>query len=366
MKSNMKKEYKIIWIESICDLPEIIEYNIKKTKINSPDYKNWKNPEQAAEDFRKRIQEYEKIYDPLSIKSDGFCSSFIKLINQGDKMIIRNVRGYVESKIISYLTNLHTGNRPIYFLCHGESEFNEKGLIGGDSNLSEKGLRFCELLKTFFEKEFSLKDLNYNNDNNDINNINDAYYALDSLNNYSLSDRKNSLSFNLKEKEKPQIFCSTLKRAIQTAENLSFLNNYQSEKLLDEINPGNKDGMLINEIPLEEKKERLNNKLYYRSPMGESYMDVIQRIEPIIFEMERIRSPIIVIGHLGMLKCLYGYFANLPIKKIPNIKIPMHYVIKFVPEAYGFYETRYDFDVENKKIFKDDRDFINDLENGGS
>lgn len=320
----MKKMYKIIWIESICDFEEIIENNILKTKINSPDYKNWEDREKAAEDFRKRIKEYEKIYETLSLEEDGLNSSFIKLINQGEKMIIRNVKGYVESKIISYLTNLHTGERPIYFLAHGESEFNKLGLIGGDSSLSEKGLQFCELLKTFFEKE--LKDFNY--------------------------------------KEKPQIFCSTLKRSIETAEKLDFLNTYKSEKLLDEINPGLGDGLSYEELAQkfpEEIAERNRDELHYRCPRGESYMDVIQRIEPIIFEMERIKSPIIVIGHLGMLKCLYGYFANLPIEKIPLIELPMHYVIKFVPEAYGFYETRFVFDIENKVIVKDDRDFISDL-----
>ena len=350
----MKKKYKIIWIESICDIESIIENNIVKTKINSPDYKNWEDQEKAAEDFRNRINEYVKIYESLSAKDDGVNSCFIKLINQGEKMIIRNVKGYVESKVISYLMNLHTGDRPIYFLAHGESEYDKLGLIGGDSSLSEKGLKFCELLKSYFEKELENiyidNTINNSNENNSHNNNSNIY----------------SNKSVLKIEEKPQIFCSTLISSIQTAEYLSFLNSYKSEKLLDEINTGFVDGISFKEFSKKfskEIEERKKNKLYYRFEMGESYMDVIQRIEPIIFEMERIKSPIIVVGHLKMLKCLYGYFAKIPIEKIPFIKIPPHYVIKFVPEAYGFYETRYEFDIEKKVILKDDRDFISDFDN---
>ena len=70
MKINFKGKYKIIWVESICTIKKIIEENIIKNKINSPDYVGW-NPNEAIEDFRKRIHEYEKAYEPLSKENDG-------------------------------------------------------------------------------------------------------------------------------------------------------------------------------------------------------------------------------------------------------------------------------------------------------
>ena len=39
------------------------------------------------------------------------------------------------------------------------------------------------------------------------------------------------------------------------------------------------------------------NKLTYRYPRGESYSDLISRIEPIIFEIERSPNPVIIVGH---------------------------------------------------------------------
>jgi broad specificity phosphatase PhoE len=44
-----------------------------------------------------------------------------------------------------------------------------------------------------------------------------------------------------------------------------------------------------------EYKLRAQYKLSYRYPMGESYIDLIQRLEPIIFEIERSRHPIIIV-----------------------------------------------------------------------
>jgi broad specificity phosphatase PhoE len=322
LKEHMDRQFKLIWIESICTLEEVIEKNILKTKVTSPDYKNWQDSEKAADDFRNRIKEYEKIYESLSKTRDGEEASFIQIINQGTQIVMRNVRGYIESKILSYLINLHTGDRPIYFTRHGESEYNKRGLIGGDSCLSKMGSKYAERLGDFFKKE----------------------------------------SIGWKEfRERPLIYCSTMKRAIQTAELLSFINTPLVMKSLDEINCGIRDGLTYEEIKENypnEHQERNKDKLHYRYPRGESYMDVIQRIEPMIYELERRRGPVIIVGHQGMIRCLYGYFACVPIENIPTLDIPIHTVIKFVPEAYGFCEERFAIDPLSGTISKIDSTVI--------
>jgi broad specificity phosphatase PhoE len=60
------------------------------------------------------------------------------------------------------------------------------------------------------------------------------------------------------------------------------------------------DGMTYEEIAEthpDEFQARAQNKLTYRYPMGESYVDVIRRLEPVIFELERSRDPVLVVGH---------------------------------------------------------------------
>ena len=52
------------------------------------------------------------------------------------KIQIHRVKGYLLSKIISYLMNLHIFPRPIYLTRHGGSIFNEDHKVGGDCDLS--------------------------------------------------------------------------------------------------------------------------------------------------------------------------------------------------------------------------------------
>ena len=52
---------------------------------------------------------------------------------------------------------------------------------------------------------------------------------------------------------------------------------------------------------------------------GESYIDIIDRLQPVIFELERNTQPIIVVSHQAVLRCLLAYFLDIPRQKIPYI-----------------------------------------------
>lgn len=75
-----------------------------------------------------------------------------------------------------------------------------------------------------------------------------------------------------------------------------------------------------------EYKARQENKLTYRYPGGESYRDVIQRLEPVIFELERATHNVCVVGHRAVLRCLYAYFVDCPEEDIPWLPIKLHEV----------------------------------------
>jgi len=113
---------------------------------------------------------------------------------------------------------------------------------------------------------------------------------------------------------------------------------------LDEIDAGVCDDMTYEEIKQkmpEEYVSRDADKLRYRYPRGESYVDVIQRLEPAIIELERQQSPIIVIAHQAICRCLYAYFMDISDEKCPNIPFPLHTVIELTPKAYGCEERRW-------------------------
>lgn len=66
-------------------------------------------------------------------------------------------------------------------------------------------------------------------------------------------------------------------------------------------------------------RERKKDKLNFRYPQGESYNDLIERLEPVIFELERTRKPTIVVSHQATLRCLLAYFIDKPKSEIPYI-----------------------------------------------
>ena len=98
------------------------------------------------------------------------------------------------------------------------------------------------------------------------------------------------------------------------------------------------DGLTYEEVQEkfpEEYKARDVDKLRYRYPRGESYVDVINRLEPVIFELERQTEPLLIIGHQAVLRCLYAYFFDLPVDEIPYLSIPLHTLIRLDPRTVG-------------------------------
>ena len=51
---------------------------------------------------------------------------------------------------------------------------------------------------------------------------------------------------------------------------------------------------------------RKKDKLGYRYPSGESYLDVIQRLEPVVIEIERQKDSVCIVAHQAILRVIYG------------------------------------------------------------
>ena len=106
--------------------------------------------------------------------------------------------------------------------------------------------------------------------------------------------------------------------------------------------------------PLEFKR-RQADKLAYRYPRGESYMDVTLRLEPLAHEMERTREPVLIVGHQGILRILYAYFMGLTREEAPYVSIPLNHVIQLTPNAYGCHERRVCL-MDKSEMLKDGQD----------
>ncbi|KAI9309352.1 6-phosphofructo-2-kinase-domain-containing protein [Cunninghamella echinulata] len=291
-----EKGIQAFFIESICEDESVVAANILEVKLNSPDY-NGMPADEAVADFQARIAQYESQYQTIVEKD----YSFIKLINVGSQVIVNLVKGYLESRIVYYLMNLHIRNRKIYMSRHGESMYNLDGKLGGDSDLSPRGQLYAKILPELIKEKLGDKDL--------------------------------------------VVWTSTLKRTIQTSEFLPYPK--QSRKSLDELDAGVCDGLTYEQV--EEKypedfARRDDDKFNYRYRGGESYRDVVLRLEPIIMDLER-QEDILIVGHQAIIRCLYGYFMNYKQEDLPYIKIPLHTLIELTPKAYFCEEKFYKADI---------------------
>ena len=59
-----------------------------RLKLLGPDYKDT-DPKEALEDFRKRVSNYEKAYEPISKEEEEADMQYCKLINVGKKVMMR-------------------------------------------------------------------------------------------------------------------------------------------------------------------------------------------------------------------------------------------------------------------------------------
>ena len=187
--------------------------------------------------------------------------------------------------------NIHIQPRSIYLTRHGESYLNVEGRIGGDSGLTPNGQKYAEALGHYFNEH--------------------------------------------KEFSKLKVWTSWLKRSIETAHHISAPQ--EKWKLLNEIDAGICEEMTYDEIKASYPDlyvERQRNKLTFRYPRGESYQDVITRLESVIMELER-QEDILVVGHQAILRCILSYFTDKPMSAMPYIKVPLHTLLKLTPVANG-------------------------------
>jgi broad specificity phosphatase PhoE len=171
----------------------------------------------------------------------------------------------------------------IYLSRHGESLYNLENRIGGNSNLSNKGEKYSIALSKY------------------INNLNDDIIVL----------------------------TSELIRTINTAKNIKY--NKIQYKELNEINAGICEDLTYDNfksIYPNEFNKRQKDKLNYRYPEGESYIDLINRLIPIIQIILNEKKIILIVAHQAILRVIYGILTKKTKQEIPFIKIPLHTLIR--------------------------------------
>ncbi|KAH9478739.1 Putative 6-phosphofructo-2-kinase [Psilocybe cubensis] len=361
----------VVLLESLCDNKEIIETNIRNVKISSPDYKGW-DPDLAVQDYYTRIRGHEEYYETVEERT----WPYIKIINVGEKIILNDIQGYLQSRIVFFLMNIHNRFRTIYFARSGQSLIEHS--YKADSDLSPAGWEYAERLKDFVleRRAKSLEQRGIDPSERKLviwtSTRRRAHHtawpfvaSTSSSSQLSQSSIPPHIPVDTIEtlKESPELL-STSPDSILPSEPLSRgppmpttapvkkspplpsqIKIVEKPQML-EINPGIWDGL----SPEQAKKyypedwDRFTKDPYsYRAPRAESYHDLSVRIEPILIELEREQEDLLIIGHASVIRCLLAYLIGLPASEIPAIEIARGDLLEVVPASYGVHSHAFHF-----------------------
>ncbi|KAL3921228.1 MAG: hypothetical protein SGPRY_004977 [Prymnesium sp.] len=348
----------LMFIEIIVSDPAIIASNIRAKAISEG------CPAPTSEQIEgemERMDEYARRYVTLQDDGSEDDLAYVKVGNYGRKVVANNMHGNVKMRVAQFLTTLHTAPHVIYLTRHGQSEYNVLGKIGGNPPLSEAG---------------NLSALPAVGEDLTISLPSPPIYAR------RLGEWVPENVWKQDGKlVKARLWTSSLQRTILTARHIphpvlpisSLSDNWQDSKAqrvndgdeweqtaprvfrsLDEIFAGEYEGYRYAEIKAKAAKEadlRSLDKLGYRYPRGESYLDIIQRLDPLIQEMEMYREPLLIVSHQAngaVHRIIFAYLMNLPRTMAPKLdvradegtegegfRIPLHTVIKITYDGWS-------------------------------
>ncbi|XP_073978129.1 6-phosphofructo-2-kinase/fructose-2,6-bisphosphatase-like [Rhodnius prolixus] len=292
--------FKILFIECIVEDEILLEGNINDTVRLSEDYAHLEY-NQAVKEIQKKIKQFSSTYVPISKNTESIFS-YIKFYNAGENIFVHRIDGPFQTKVLNFVSCFRPmRKKTLYFTRHGESEFNLLGRIGGDTDLSPRGHFYATLLAKYFNS-------------NKIENL--------------------------------RVWTSEKKRTKQTANGIKA--PVESLAPLNELDAGICEGMTYEEIQMKFPQEfawRDQDKLRYRYPWGESYIDIMSRLELVLLELER-EDSLLVISHQAVLRCVLGYFLNTESDKVPYLGVPLHTVIKLTINGYDWNVDYIKFNVD--------------------
>jgi 6-phosphofructo-2-kinase len=329
IRERAGSELGVLFLESRCIDQNLLESNMR-LKLSGPDYKDRDDPAAALADFKKRVQMYEKTYVPLGDHEEENNMPYIQMIDVGRKIVAHQIKGFLSIQAATYLMNFNLAPRQIWLTRHGESVDNVNGRIGGDSPLSPDGIHYAKALATFIASERALWEQRQREKQasthfpplpGDATPPNPEYTG----------------QISSQEERHFCVWTSMLKRSIETAQ---FFNEDEFDvkqmRMLNELNAGEFDGMTYEQIKTEHHEQyelRKKDKLHYRypGPGGEGYLDIINRLQKVIIEVERMTDHVLLVGHRSITRVLLAYFQGLKREDISDLDVPLGVVYMLEP-----------------------------------
>jgi broad specificity phosphatase PhoE/predicted kinase len=279
------QDHPILYIECINNDGDIVDLSIRH-KVRSPEFGSL-TQEQAVAEFKKRIDYYRLIYNPLHVERNYILMDSLhnRIVNEQieDQLpLYSRIRDCLVTDVV----------KSLYLIRHTESMFNVEDRIGGDPDLTERGRAQARALGRFF--------------------------------------RKKRLAY---------IFTSEKKRTIQTAEAIR-AEQEDCEivplREFNEINAGICEGMTYDEIQRfkpDIHSARKADKYNYAYPGGEGYASMKERIKIGIkkaFFLNQKPDNIMIVGHRAVNRMILSHFLYRREDDVPYIYVPQDKVYHIV------------------------------------
>ncbi|GAB7340781.1 hypothetical protein MBLNU457_7153t1 [Dothideomycetes sp. NU457] len=344
----------VLFLESRCVDANLLESNMR-LKLSGPDYKD-KDPIGALEDFKNRVAIYEKNYIPLGEYEEANDMPYIQMIDVGRKVISHQIKGFLMAQANYYLLNFNLAPRQIWITRHGLSVDNVSGKIGGDSELSPEGERYARSLTSFIDnqrKEWDLRQLHK---------LKHSHFPPQPGDTTPPNPHYQPNANNELPQKAFCVWTSMLKRSIQTAQ---FFDEEEYDtkqmRMLDELNAGLMEGLTYASIASDHPAEyemRKKDKLHYRypGPGGEGYLDIINRLRPVIVELERMTDHVLLVGHRSVARVLLAYFRGLKREEVADLDVPIGMLYCLEPKPYGVDFKAFQWD-KNSEWFHEKPDY---------
>ena len=298
LESSEKKKSpaRIIFVESICDDQRVLEHNMRIKARASPDFKAMPF-EDALRDLKNRLAHYESRYQPV-MDHEG---AYIKSYNFSSKVTSHLCFGRMSKTILPFLIALHTDDRPVY-LCALPPTASEPETV---------------LLQREPKTPVPLNDDDFG----------------DRLADFWWNAKKRTLS-QLQTESKVLILSSTMPRAVAAAKKVQARNpdlatvvhsSALNPLLLSSTHPcfncdaSNGDDDDDNNIASSDSDDPSSKKrknFFDRGEDGESYADLVARLESTVLDLEASVDPVLIVTHATPARALRAYFKNIDVFRL--------------------------------------------------
>lgn len=301
--------FAVVFVEAICDDPEVLEANMLGKVRNSPDFERMSIPEAMA-DLKDRIEKYAAVYETVQ-DSEG---PYIKVFDLSSKIMANHCYGRLAKSMLPLMMAMHIGARPVWLVRAGTGQGNPQSPDKSDrlSKLSDLGRTSALALSEFLRQRAT------------------KYWATVG-----------------KTPEPTQVLTSTMPRARASVYYVT--RDHEQTSALNPIDKGTIGaGWWDVEChgdtpPWQEMQQRhpvfyakwRQDPLRRRFPGGESYMDVIQRLEGVLVEVEMSTRPVLLVSHISVLQLFVAYFKGVPIEDAWQVSIPKNTVLEISPTSGG-------------------------------